>query len=58
MVTNELGCGGVSENALARRFQREQGKLNQHMAALAEFVVTVTAGLPHTLKGVLPGGVK
>jgi len=54
MVTNELGLGGVADNKLARRFQREQGVLNQKMAEITELVVVVTAGLPHVLKGALP----
>jgi adenosylcobinamide kinase / adenosylcobinamide-phosphate guanylyltransferase len=54
IVTNETGWGIVPENALARRFRDEQGRLNQRLAAEAQLAVTVIAGLPLVLKGQLP----
>ena len=54
IVSNETGWGIVPENALARRFRDEQGRLNQRLAATAGLVVTVIAGLPMVLKGTLP----
>ncbi|VCU57705.1 Adenosylcobinamide-phosphate guanylyltransferase [Tritonibacter mobilis] len=53
MVTNETGLGIVPENALARRFREAQGRLNIALAAKADCVVMVAAGLPMVLKGAL-----
>ncbi len=50
LVANEVGLGIVPDNALARRFRDEAGLLNQRMAALADRVLFVAAGLPLTLK--------
>jgi adenosylcobinamide kinase/adenosylcobinamide-phosphate guanylyltransferase len=51
LVTNEVGSGIVPDNALARRFRDEQGRLNQRIAAAADRVVLVVAGLPLIIKG-------
>ncbi|WP_349360250.1 bifunctional adenosylcobinamide kinase/adenosylcobinamide-phosphate guanylyltransferase [Stappia sp.] len=50
LVTNEVGSGIVPENALARRFRDEQGRLNRMMAQACEAAVLVAAGLPLVLK--------
>jgi adenosylcobinamide kinase/adenosylcobinamide-phosphate guanylyltransferase len=49
-VANEVGLGIVPENALARRFRDDAGRLNQRIAARAERVVFMAAGLPLVLK--------
>ena len=49
-VANEVGLGIVPENALARRFRDDAGRLNQQLAACAERVVFIAAGLPLVLK--------
>jgi adenosylcobinamide kinase / adenosylcobinamide-phosphate guanylyltransferase len=51
MVSNEVGLGIVPDNALARRFRDLQGVLNQKIAARADRVVLMVAGLPLTVKG-------
>ena len=55
LVTNEVGYSVVPENALARKFRTAQGQLNQKLAAAANKVVLVTAGLPLVLKSADPG---
>ncbi len=54
VVTNEVGWSIVPENALARQFRDEQGRLNQRLAEAADTVVAVICGLPLVLKGRLP----
>lgn len=51
LVSNEVGWSIVPENALARRFRDEQGRLNQAIAAIADKVTLVAAGLPLQIKG-------
>ena len=51
LVANEVGLGLVPETPLGRRFRDAAGWLNQAVAAQADRVVFVTAGLPLVLKG-------
>lgn len=49
-VTNEIGLGGISENALQRRFTDLQGMMNQYIAARADEVIFMISGIPVKLK--------
>lgn len=50
LVSNEVGLSIVPENSLARAFRDEAGRLNQTIAALADEVQFIAAGLPLKLK--------
>lgn len=50
IVSNEVGAGIVPENALSRRFRDIAGTANQRLAAVADDVWLVTAGIPLRLK--------
>jgi adenosylcobinamide kinase/adenosylcobinamide-phosphate guanylyltransferase len=50
LVSNEVGQGIVPEQALARTFRDLAGQVNQTLAARADNVWLVTAGLPLQLK--------
>ena len=50
VISNEVGLGIVPENALARRFRDEIGRLHQAVAKLADAVILVVAGLPVRVK--------
>jgi adenosylcobinamide kinase/adenosylcobinamide-phosphate guanylyltransferase len=52
LVSDDVASGPVPEDTLSRAFQRAQGEVNQRLAAHADLVVYVTAGLPQVLKGV------
>ena len=51
LVSNEVGWGIVPDNALARQFRDHAGRLHQRLAAEADGVVLVVAGLPLRLMG-------
>lgn len=50
VVSTEVGLGIVPDNALARAFRDHAGSLHQRMAALANRVVFMVAGLPVEVK--------
>ena len=50
-VTNEIGMGGVSENAVQRKFTDLQGWMNQYVASKADEVILMVSGIPVKVKG-------
>jgi adenosylcobinamide kinase/adenosylcobinamide-phosphate guanylyltransferase len=50
LVSNEVGTGIVPENQLARRFRDLTGFTNQRMAACADRVIWMVAGIPVAIK--------
>lgn len=45
-VTNEIGCGGTSENEIQRKFTDLQGWVNQYIASKADDVILMVSGIP------------
>ena len=53
LVSNEVGSGVVPPYPTGRRFRDVLGELNQRVAAVADNVVLLVAGLPLALKGAI-----
>jgi adenosylcobinamide kinase/adenosylcobinamide-phosphate guanylyltransferase len=53
LVSNEVGSGVVPPYPLGRAYRDFLGELNQRVAAIADNVVLMVAGLPLVLKGKL-----
>jgi adenosylcobinamide kinase/adenosylcobinamide-phosphate guanylyltransferase len=51
LVSNEVGCGVVPPYPAGRSYRDALGELNQRVAAIADNVVLMVAGLPLALKG-------
>ena len=51
LVSNEVGSGVVPPYPLGRKYRDVLGELNQRVAAIADTVVLMVAGLPLALKG-------
>ena len=49
-VTNEIGSGGVSVDAVQRHFTDLQGWMNQYIATRADQVILMVSGIPVTVK--------
>lgn len=49
-VTNEIGLGGVSDNALQRKFTDLQGWMNQYIAQQADEAILMVSGIPVKIK--------
>ena len=50
-VTNEIGSGGVSENAIQRKFTDLEGWMNQYIASKADEVILMVSGIAVRIKG-------
>ena len=49
-VTNEIGSGGVSENAVQRKFTDLEGWMNQYIASKADEVILMVSGIAIKVK--------
>ena len=49
-VTNEIGMGGVSDNAVQRKFTDLQGWMNQYVASKADEAILMVSGIPVKVK--------
>jgi adenosylcobinamide kinase/adenosylcobinamide-phosphate guanylyltransferase len=58
LVSNEVGSGVVPAYELGRRFRDLVGEINQRVAATADTVLFMIAGLPLALKGSVPAKVQ
>ena len=54
VVTNEIGCDGVAYDEFTAEFIERLGALSCEVAARADVVVEVVAGVPVVVKGELP----
>lgn len=54
VVSNEVGQGIVPDNALARQYRDALGRFNQKLAATADPVILMVAGLPIDVRKVSP----
>jgi adenosylcobinamide kinase/adenosylcobinamide-phosphate guanylyltransferase len=55
LVSNEVGSGVVPPYPAGRKYRDALGELNQRVAAIADNVVLMVAGLPLALKGNIGG---
>jgi adenosylcobinamide kinase/adenosylcobinamide-phosphate guanylyltransferase len=55
LVSNEVGSGIVPAYAAGRQFRDVLGELNQQVAAIADEVILMIAGLPLPIKGSIEG---
>lgn len=51
LISNEVGLGIVPDNRMARDFRDHTGRLHQEVAAMADNVYFIAAGLPLKMKG-------
>ena len=49
-VTNEIGSGGVSDNAIQRKFTDLEGWMNQYVAQRADEVILMVSGIAVKIK--------
>ena len=49
-VTNEIGSGGVSDNAIQRKFTDLEGWMNQYIASQADEVILMVSGIAVKIK--------
>lgn len=50
VVSNEVGCGVIPDNSLARQFSEALGRANQSVATAADEVLFMISGIPLKVK--------
>jgi adenosylcobinamide kinase/adenosylcobinamide-phosphate guanylyltransferase len=50
IVTNEVGCGIIPENALSRKYVALLGKVNKAVAKISDEVILMVCGIPSFVK--------
>ncbi|MBO6010415.1 MAG: bifunctional adenosylcobinamide kinase/adenosylcobinamide-phosphate guanylyltransferase [Oscillospiraceae bacterium] len=54
VITNDVGSDGIEYDGSTREYVRALGEINARLAAMADTVIEMVAGIPIVLKGEIP----